>query len=123
MLPILKSLYQKGLRTNSAIDFVIHSTRNHHAWPRKKFLVQARIDYGKLHYLKLQRCEFRTTQTLHIPPLVAMLLRPVLRVGALLAGRGLKKWWARKSEKEKEEYRQWFKERSYVFLGKAFSIK
>jgi len=50
--------------------------------------------------------------------MVAMLLRPVLRIGALLMGRIMKKWWARKSEKEKEEYKQWFRERSNTFLGR-----
>ncbi|KAL0126543.1 hypothetical protein PUN28_005130 [Cardiocondyla obscurior] len=46
-----------------------------------------------------------------------MVLRPVLRFGALLIGRGIKKWWTRKSEKEKEEYKHWFRERRNMFLG------
>lgn len=117
MLPILRSLYQKGVRSSSITDFVICSMRNHHAWPCKKFFIQARVDYRKLYYLKLQTCDFHTTQTLRIPPLMAMLLRPALRIGALLMGRGIKKWWARKSKKEKEQYKRWFKERSNVFLG------
>ncbi|EFN74437.1 Metalloendopeptidase OMA1, mitochondrial [Camponotus floridanus] len=32
-------------------------------------------------------------------------------------GRGIKKWWTRKSEKEKEEYKQWVKDRSNIILG------
>jgi len=47
-----------------------------------------------------------------------MLLRPVLRIGAFLVGRRMKKWWARKSDREKKEYKQWFNERRNVFLGK-----
>lgn len=46
-----------------------------------------------------------------------MLLRPALRIGAFLMGRRIKKWWARKSDKEKEEYRQWVKDRSNIILG------
>lgn len=65
----------------------------------------------------MQRCNFRTTQSLRIPPYVAMLLRPLLRISAFFIGRRLNKWWASKSEKEKQEYKQWFKERNNVVLG------
>lgn len=98
------------------------SVRNRHdIWPYKRFLVQNKIDCRKIQYLKLQKCDFRTTQNLHVPPLVAILIRPILRIGALLTGRGMKKWWARKSEKEKEEYKHWFSGKSNIFLGKFFT--
>lgn len=101
----------------------MRSIRDHH-YSRKneKFFVQDKIDCRKLQYLKLQKCDFRTTQSLHIPPLVALFMRPVVRIGAFLMGRFFKRWWRRKSEKEKEEYKQWFKEKFNVFLGKFCRI-
>jgi len=48
---------------------------------------------------------------------VALLLRPLVRVGALLMGRGIKGWWIRRSDKEKEEYKQWYRNKSNIFLG------
>jgi len=118
MFTISRSLCQKNFQQNTS-HFVICSIRNRHrAWIYKKFFIQNNVDYRKPQYLKLQKCDFRTTPNLHVPPLMAMLLRPVLRIGALLMGRGMKRWWARKSEKEKEEYKQWFRDRSNIFLGK-----
>ncbi|XP_071553853.1 metalloendopeptidase OMA1, mitochondrial-like [Temnothorax nylanderi] len=117
MLAISRSLCRKNFQRRTT-HFVTCSVRDrHHIWSYKRFLVQDKVDYGKIQYLKLQKCDFRTTQNLHVPPLVAMLLRPVLRIGALLMGRGMKRWWTRKSEKEKEEYKQWFRERRNIFLG------
>ncbi|EGI63483.1 Metalloendopeptidase OMA1, mitochondrial [Acromyrmex echinatior] len=115
MLAISRSLCQKNLQQS---HFFICSVRTcHRTWIYKRFLIQDKTDYRKPQYLKLQKCDFRTTQNLHIPPLVAMLLRPVLRIGALFMGRSMKKWWTRKSGQEKEEYKRWFGERSNVFLG------
>ncbi|XP_011863450.1 PREDICTED: metalloendopeptidase OMA1, mitochondrial-like [Vollenhovia emeryi] len=118
MLTTLRSLCRKNLQP-TATRFIVCSARNrHHVWPYKRFPpVQDKVDRRKIQYLKLQKCDFRTTQNLHVPPLVAMLMRPVLRIGALLLGRGIKKWWTRKSAKEKEEYKWWFKERRNMFLG------
>ncbi|XP_024870525.1 metalloendopeptidase OMA1, mitochondrial-like [Temnothorax curvispinosus] len=117
MLAISRSLCQKNFQRRTT-HFVTCSVRDrHHIWSYKRFLVQDKVDCGKIQYLKLQKCDFRTTQNLHVPPLVAMLLRPILRIGAVLMGRGMKRWWTRKSEKEKEEYKQWFRERRNIFLG------
>ncbi|KYQ54881.1 Metalloendopeptidase OMA1, mitochondrial [Trachymyrmex zeteki] len=103
MLAISRSLRQKNLQQS---HFFIYSVRTcHRTWTYKRYLIQEKADHRKLQYLKLQKCNFRTTQNLHIPPLMAVLLRPVLRIGALLMGRIMKKWWARKSGKEKEEYK------------------
>lgn len=117
MLTISRSLCQKNLQRTTT-HFLICSVRDrHNIWSYKRFFVQNKIDYRKIQCLKLQKCDFRTTQILHLPPIVALFLRPVLRVGALLVGRSIKKRWARKSEKEKEEYKQWFRERFNIFLG------
>lgn len=119
MLSISRSLCQKNFQQSITTHFIIYSIRNHpRIWLHKRFLIQNKVDYRKLQLE--QKCDFHTTQSLHIPPLVAMLLRPALRIGALLMGRRMKRWWARKSKKEKEEYKQWFKERSNVFLGRFF---
>lgn len=121
MLSVSRSLCQKNLQQSATAHFIICSIKNNpRTWLYKRFLIQNKVNYRKPQYLKLQKCDFRTTQSLHIPPLVAMLLRPALRISALLMGRGMKKWWARKSEKDKAEYKQWFRERSNVFLGKFF---
>lgn len=118
MLTISRNLCQRNLQ-RSTIRFIICSVRERHSTCLyKKLLIKDKVDYRKIQYLKLQKCNFRTTQNLHVPPVVALLLRPVLRIGALLMGRIMKKWWARKSEKEKEEYKQWFRERSNTFLGR-----
>ncbi|TGZ45907.1 Metalloendopeptidase mitochondrial [Temnothorax longispinosus] len=117
MLAISRSLCRKNFQRRTT-HFVTCSVRDrHHIWSYKRFLVQDKVDCGKIQYLKLQKCDFRTTQNLHVPPLVAMLLRPILRIGAVLMGRGMKRWWTRKPEKEKEEYKQWFRERRNIFLG------
>jgi hypothetical protein len=122
MFSISRGLCHKNIQQNTATYFVMRSIRHHHSWKNEKFFIQDKIDCRKLQYLKLQKCDFRTTQSLHIPPLVVMLMRPVLRIGAFLMGRGLKRWWGRKSEKEKEEYKRWFKERINIFLGKFCRI-
>lgn len=123
MLTISRSLCQKNLQ-RSTIHFIICSVRERHisTWSYKRFLIKDKVDCRKIQYLKLQKCNFRTTQNLHVPPLVALLLRPILRISALLIGRSMKKWWTRKSEKEKEEYKQWFRERRNTFLGR-FSLE
>lgn len=121
MFTISRSLCQKNLQRTTT-HFVTFSVRDrHHIWPYKRFFIQDKVNYKRIQYLKLQKCDFRTTQNLHVPPLVAMLLRPILRIGALLLGRGLKGWWARKSVKEKEEYKQRWRGKSNIFLGKFFN--
>lgn len=119
MFSVSRSLCQINIQRSAANHFVVRSTRNHcYTWQRKKLLGQNTADRGKLQCLiTLQKCNFRTTQSLHIPPFVAIFLRPALRIGAFLMGRGIKKWWARKSEEEKEEYKRWVKDRSNIILG------
>ncbi|XP_032681583.1 metalloendopeptidase OMA1, mitochondrial-like [Odontomachus brunneus] len=118
MLSVLRNSYQRNARLSISY-FVLRSVGSHHfhTWLRKRFLVQERLDSGQLQYFKLQKCDFRTTQHLCIPPIMTLLLRPVLHIGAALMGRTIKKWWARKSKEEKEEYKQWYRERRNMFLG------
>ncbi|XP_012529308.1 metalloendopeptidase OMA1, mitochondrial isoform X1 [Monomorium pharaonis] len=118
MLTISRSLCQKNLQQATTGHFVICFMRScHRAWPYKRFLIQDKVDCGAPRYLKLQKCDFRTTQNLFVPPLLALILRPVLRISSLLMGRSMKRWWTRKSEQEKEEYKQWFRGKSNVFLS------
>lgn len=121
MLSVLRNSYQRHARLSTSY-FVLRPVGSHHlhTWSHKKFLVQEKLDSGQLQYLKLQKCDFHTTQHLYIPPIVTLLLRPVLHIGAALMGRTIKKWWARKSKEEKEKYKQWYRERRNVFLGKPF---
>lgn len=118
MLFISRSLCQRNIQRSTINHFVVRPIKDHCcSWQRKKLLSQNIVDRRKLQCVILQKCYFRTTQSLHIPPFVAMILRPALRIGAFLTGRTIKKWWARKSENEKEEFKQWAKDRSNIILG------
>ncbi|KAK2589191.1 hypothetical protein KPH14_002003 [Odynerus spinipes] len=64
-----------------------------------------------------QVCNFHTTSKLYVPPLFAVVLRPILRIGAFLIGRSFKKWWRKKSEEEKEKYRSLVRQNRDIFLG------
>lgn len=72
---------------------------------------------------KQQTCEIRTTQILHIPPGLLFIFRPLVRIGTFLIGRRIKKWWLKKTEAEKKEYRKWLRENNHVFLGKLSKIR
>lgn len=120
MFSVSRSLCRRNIQRSVTKNyFAVRSMRNHCCtWQRKRLLVlQNTVDCRKLQCSILQKCYFRTTQSLHIPPFVAMFLRPALRIGAFLMGRRIKKWWARKSEKEKEEYKRWVKDRSNIIFG------
>lgn len=121
MLFILsRNLCQRNIQ-RSATNNLVRTIRNHCCtWQRKNLPSQSTVDCRKFQCLLLQKCYFHTTQSLYIPPFVALILRPALRVGAFLMGRGIKKWWRRKSEKEKEEYKQWVKDRSNIILGNSY---
>ncbi|XP_066592348.1 metalloendopeptidase OMA1, mitochondrial-like [Prorops nasuta] len=79
--------------------------------------------YNDFKRFQEQRSLFHTTKPCNIPPMLALILRPILRVGAFLAGRQIKKWWSKRTEKEKDEYRLWFRENTITFVGSlAFMI-
>lgn len=126
MLPVLRSLYKRNSRSNTIVYLIANSVKNHHVRLLRTNLLRSigakKLDHGKLQYLKLQKCNLRTTQRLHIPPILALILRPALRISSLLLGRSIKNWWARKPENEKDQFRQWFRERSHMFWGKFFHM-
>lgn len=71
--------------------------------------------FKNINYQKI--CDFHTTSKLYVPPFLAIILRPILRLSAFLLGRGIKQWWQKKSTKEKEQYKILFKENRNMFLG------
>lgn len=125
MLFILsRNLCQRNIQRSATNNLVVRPIRNRCcAWQHKNLVSQSTVNCRKLQCLLLQKCYFRTTQSLYIPPFVAMILRPALRIGAFLMGRSIKKWWAHKSDKEKEEYKRWVKDRSNIILGENMNSK
>lgn len=83
----------------------------------KQFKVQKKI-LGQFEIQ--QRYGFHTSRPRHIPPVVALLIRPVVQVTAFIFGRLFKKWWKKKSPGERQKYLNWFitrKKSFYGFLG------
>ncbi|XP_046826283.1 metalloendopeptidase OMA1, mitochondrial-like [Vespa crabro] len=68
-----------------------------------------------INYQKI--CDFHTSSKLCIPPIFAVILRPILRLSAFILGRGIKRWWQKKSTKEQEQYKLLFRENRNIFLG------
>ncbi|XP_025152651.1 metalloendopeptidase OMA1, mitochondrial isoform X2 [Harpegnathos saltator] len=118
MLSILRNSCRRNVRLSTNY-LVIRSVGSHHlqTWSCRELLAKKKFDSEQLQYLKLQKCDFRTTQCLYVPPFMVYILRPVIYIGGALMGRHIKKWWARKSKEEKEKYRRWYRERRNVFLG------
>lgn len=117
MFIISRRLCQKNIHQNLPVYSVARRFVKHYfysVWSRKKFLIQDKI--RKLQYLPLQKCDFRTTRSLRSSG-IYIFLGFILRIGAFLIGRLVRRWWARKSEEEKEEHKEWFKERRNVILG------
>lgn len=80
--------------------------------------VQLKTQVKVLQCFEKQKCSFHTSQRRDIPPYLALIVRPVIRIAALLFGRKFKKWYASKTPDEKEEFREWFRERKNYFIGK-----
>lgn len=92
--------------------------RNQFSTYSKLRLLHTKISFRELRSKNYERiCGFHTTSRLHIPPLFAVILRPVLKIGAFLVGRGIKQWWKKKSPEEREKYKLLLKENSHIFLG------
>ncbi|XP_015123588.1 metalloendopeptidase OMA1, mitochondrial [Diachasma alloeum] len=83
----------------------------------RQLLPRVRVLVGGNDNTKVKKCKFHTTQRRDIPPGLALLIRPLTRVGAFLFGRYLKRWWARKTPEEKEAYRKWFSARRQKIYG------
>ncbi|XP_020292430.1 metalloendopeptidase OMA1, mitochondrial-like [Pseudomyrmex gracilis] len=116
MFIISRRLCQKNIYQHLSVYSVTRhfKKRCYPVWPQKKFLIQDKI--RKLQYLTLQKCDFRTTHSLRSSG-ICIFLGFILRISAFLIGRFVRIWWARKSEKEKEEHKDWFRERRNVILG------
>lgn len=65
----------------------------------------------------INKCKFHTTPRLDIPPYIAVLIRPLTSVGSYLFGRFLRRWWSRKSPREKEMYKKWFSDKRRKIYG------
>lgn len=72
------------------------------------------------HYSRIgifQRHEFHTTEPRRIPPIVAIIIRPLVQIGAFVFGRAFKKWWKKKTPEEQKVYINWLKSRKNAFFG------
>lgn len=68
--------------------------------PHVKVSIQTR--YGLS--IQLQSCKrfHTTTPKCAVPPIIWIILRPVLKVGAIVFGRRIRKWWQGLSAKERQ---------------------
>ncbi|XP_015523282.1 metalloendopeptidase OMA1, mitochondrial [Neodiprion lecontei] len=75
--------------------------------------------------IQLSNRKFHTTNRRDIPPVLALILRPVLRIGAFIFGRTLRKWWGKIDPSEREQYAAFLRKKKpylYGFLGAFFSM-
>ncbi|XP_012277470.1 metalloendopeptidase OMA1, mitochondrial [Orussus abietinus] len=79
--------------------------------------LKSKVSIKIYRYIKYQRYDFHTTPRRDIPPLLALLLRPLVRIGAVIFGRFLRKWWKRKSNDEQFQYIQKYAGKKNVFFG------
>lgn len=66
---------------------------------------------------KVFKCQFHTTSRRDIPPVFALLIRPLSRIGAFLFGRLFKRWWSRRTPEEKAQYIKWITARRQKIYG------
>lgn len=85
---------------------------------RKLSQVQFKSQVQVLRLIKTQKCNFHTSERRDIPPILAVIFRPLIRIAALLFGRKFKKWYASKTPEEREEFLKWFRAKRKYFLGK-----
>lgn len=82
-------------------------------------ILRTKVSLKQLKNINYQKvCNFHTTSKLYIPPIFAVILRPILRLSAFILGRGIKRWWQKKSTQEQEYYKLMFRENRNIFLGK-----
>ena len=69
----------------------------------------------------ISECGFRTTSPrAAIPPVVLIVLRPVLRVVAFVAGRNFRKWWRSLPKNKRQYYWSKIKENKWNIAGEFF---
>lgn len=76
-------------------------------------------------YIKESKCFIHTSKHHRIPAFVAIVIRPAIRITAILFGKALKRWFETKSPDEKENFFEWLRENKNVFtrfLGVYFII-
>lgn len=67
---------------------------------------------------KIPECGFHTTRPrAAIPPIILIVLRPVLRVVAFLAGRNFRKWWRSLPKNQRQYYWSRIKENKWSIAG------
>ncbi|KAL2713775.1 hypothetical protein V1478_016332 [Vespula squamosa] len=101
------------------IKSMIYIIPNHQSIRYSKIcILRTDISLKQLENINYQKiCNFHTTSKLHIPPIFAVILRPILKLGAFILGRGIKRWWQKKSTQEQEYYKLLFRENRNIFLG------
>ncbi|CAD6204824.1 GSCOCG00002999001-RA-CDS [Cotesia congregata] len=71
--------------------------------------------------LRINNSILNKTPHRYISPTVALLIRPLTRIGALLFGRFFRKWWAKKTSEEKKLYIDWVsKQRQKIYGALGF---
>ena len=92
---------------------------------KRSFVKQTQVSFN---HFKVQRkvlsqfgdyqgCGFHTSRPRYIPPALAIILRPIVQIGAFFFGRAFKKWWKKKTPEEKRLYIEWFTKRKNSFYG------
>ena len=123
MLTALRIISPANLRNSRfKVVYCINSKRN---FVRKistelqvqKFKTQSKVlsQFGTE-----QRCGFHTSRPCCIPPVLALILRPVIQIGAFIFGRSFKKWWKQKTKEEKQYYIDWLMSKKSSIYGEGF---
>ncbi|XP_034939463.1 metalloendopeptidase OMA1, mitochondrial-like [Chelonus insularis] len=72
---------------------------------------------SKIKRIQFINLQFHTSPPLRIPPGLALLIRPLTRITALVFGRLFKRWWAKKTPEEREKLKKWFTSRRQKIYG------
>ncbi|XP_024940455.1 metalloendopeptidase OMA1, mitochondrial [Cephus cinctus] len=83
----------------------------------KSPVVESKSSLVLFKIIKQQKYYFQTTPRRDISPIIALILRPLIRIGAFLFGRAFRKWWAKQSVEERHKYSGWFSRKKQVFFG------
>lgn len=69
--------------------------------------------------IQLQSCRrfHTTTPNLAVPPVVWIILRPLLKVGAVVFGRRIRKWWQGMSAKERQKILSTLRQGNRTIVG------
>ena len=107
-------------RRIASIRFKITScTISHHSYPRICGFnqVQSKSQVKILHFLNEKKNSFHTSERRNIPPILAVIIRPLIRLAALLFGRKFRKWYASRTPEERKEFLKWLQAKKNFFVG------